>query len=1312
MDSERWRRVDDLFSEALERPAAERDEFLRGACDDPSLRREVEVLLAAHERAGSFIERPAFSFAGEHDVTAASQRRSFGPYEVVEFLGRGGMGEVFKARDPRLGREVAVKTLSRQAHPDPRSLRRLELEARAAGALNHPNIVAVYDVGSEGGVPFLVTELLEGETLQSRIRAGPLAPREALGLAAQIAAGLAAAHRKDIVHRDLKPANLFLTRDGRLKILDFGLAKRQPTPSAAATAHTQPGVVMGTAGYMSPEQVRGLGVGARSDVFSFGAVLYELLSGRRAFHGDSAVETMAEILHGEPPPLGGEIPAAVESLLRRCLRKAAEDRFADGEELARAIAGLENALAQTSSGATTAAAPPPLAVETLAVLPFVNLGGAADEDYFCAAMATELIAALGKLPGLRVLARPPAGARLPGSEDLRALGRELGITRILEGSVRRAGDRLRVTVQLLDVADGSHLWSDKLDREMGDVFELQDEIAQRIVQALRPRLAAPPSRRRPTPDLEAYHLYLRGRHRWLQRHEGGLQEGVRFFEQALERDPGYALAWAGLAESYAVMGLGLYDLLPPREAAPRAQAAARRALEFDPELPDAHACLGWTALHYDWDLERSAAHFERALELAPERAITHHWHLFLQVARGDFEGATASSRRAWELDPLSLIVNAGLAPPRYYARDYAGAAEAARKLVRLAPDFAVARFWLGKTLAAQGDAAAALPEFEALSRLAGGGSRGLALVGWAQAMSGDRAAAQRSLEALGRRAGERYVPAFHHALVHLGLGEHQAALGELERAREERCDYLPFLALDPLFDPLRDHPGFAQLLARAGLARSLAVSRPAPSTSGGRRATAVLPFLDLGEGDDNLHIGLGLADATIGELARVPGLVVRPTSAILGYAGAKLDLRRAAEELGVENLIAGTFQRSSDRLRVSVQLLEASGERALWATRIDTSLDDLFAVQDQVSREIARALEPRLGAAAAIPRPAHAPRGEVYELYLKGRVHLFRETLEDCLSAVDCLDRACTLDPEFALGWAGLADAYSRIAFTFLPEGEWYARAWEACERALALDPELPEARYVRGGRLLWSPQRGFDHAAALADLVPAIAARPSLEEAHVRLGVILHHVGLIDEVERELERALDVTPGHALARQHLGLVQFTRGQFAEALATYDRASADVPRSWVLYQLALCELRLGRDGAARATVDRMLQQEPTDVLVHPLLALLAARRGDGDEARRQVAETESRRRDFGHFHHAEYEAGCALALLDDRAAAVSWLRRAANNGFPCGPQFARDPFLAGLRGEPGFEALLGELEERRREYAALYARLRRPRPVA
>lgn len=505
-----------------------------------------------------------------------------------------------------------------------------------------------------------------------------------------------------------------------------------------------------------------------------------------------------------------------------------------------------------------------------------------------------------------------------------------------------------------------------------------------------------------------------------------------------------------------------------------------------------------------------------------------------------------------------------------------------------------------------------------------------------------------------------------------------------------------------------------RLIAAVAAELLAAASGTAPAASEvPQRAVAVLPFRDLNPDlaeplaeRRNAHLEVGLADATIGELALIRGLIVRPTSTVLRYRQSAVDPQQAGRELAVDAVLVGTFQRAGARLRVTVQLIATEDGRALWAAKINTSLDDLFEMQDQVSRNIARALEIELAPPAERRRRPRGPAGEVYELVLKGRIHLLHESLEECLAAMDCFDQACAADPGSALGWAGLADAYSRIAFTFLPEGDWYARAWAACEQALALEPELPEALYVRGGRLRWSPHGGFDHAGALRDLVPALAARPSLEDGHVRLAVILHHVGLIDEVERELDRALSFSPDHFMARQHHGLCLVTRGRFREARAIYRAAVAQAPESWLHYRVALCELQLGELDEAAATLEQLVRQTPRDVLQYPIRGLLAALRDDPAQARQQALLTVEHRRSFGHYHHAQYDIACIYALLGDHGAAVTWLDEAARNGFPCYPQFAGDPFLRPLQGERRFTALLEKLRQESAGYGRLYGELR------
>ncbi len=1320
MDPERWKRVSGIFEAALGRGLPERPAFLAEACgQDASLRAEVEELLAAHEAGGSLLEGGALRIAqrlaraagaaedvldtGESGLAPGAR---LGPYEIVEIMGAGGMGEVYRARDPRLGREVAVKVIRRAAPLPPDAERRFQLEARAAGALNHPAILTVYDVGAEGGVPYVVTELLEGETLRERLRTGPPPVDDCVEYARQIVAGLAAAHEKGIVHRDLKPENLFLTRDGRVKILDFGLAKRfqgeEPGRGAPDPSLTRAGYLLGTVRYMSPEQVRGRPADPRSDIFSFGAVLYEMLSGRRAFAGESAGEAMSAVLTADPLRLSWtDIPRPLESLARRCLNKAPEDRFQSARDLAFAL----EAIAATAGAPTASAPAPPQPVPSVAVLPFVNLSADPEQDYFCEGIAEDLRNALARLPGLRVAGRSSAFRFKGRGDDLRRIGRELGVERVIEGSVRKAGARLRITVQLVSVADGYHQWSERFDRGVEDVFAVQDEITARVVEALSPRLGghAIPLRKRHTDDLEAYHLYLKGRYYWNKRHEGGMLEGLKAFQQAIDRDPSYAPAHAGVADSYALLG-SWFDVLPGHEAMPRAKAAALRALELDPELAEAHASLAWVRLHYEWDWPAAEQDFRRSLDLDPGRAATHHWYSFFLSAMGRGEEAAAEAQRAWELEPLALIINANLAQPHYFARRFDRAIAEAEKLIRMEPAFPVAHQWLALACAAERRYGEAIAANEAYAAAFGRTTRTLALIAHARARSGDRDGALRDLETIRALAGERHVPAAHFALVHIGLGEVDEAFRWLEQAYEERFDWLAYLAVEPLFDPVRDDPRFEALLGRLRLREAASrAGRTLPTSPAGppRKSVAVLPFRSLSADPGSAHLGLGLADATITELALQRALLVRPTSAILRFQDRGVDPLEAARELGVDAVLEGTFQRSGRHRRVTVRLLATGGGEPLWAAKIDTSLDDIFRLQDEVAQAIAGALEVELTAADRSRRERHAAErpaaAQAYDFYMRGRAHFVRENLEEIIAAVDWFEKAREVDAGFALAWAGLADAYLRIAFDFQPEGNWYERAQAACERTLTLDPALPEGLYARG-RLRWSPQAGWDHAGALRDLMAAIAARPSLDDAHRRTGIILYHVGLVREAMERFRQALALSPEH-LARYHLGFCHYHLGDYEKALELTQGVADRAIARWIHYQIALCQVRLGRLEEAERTAAQLRRG-------YPILALVAALRGDADEAHAQIRLVEADRRAFGHYHHAQYEVASAYARLGEPDDALAWLEASARNGYPCLALFERDPFLDPLRGLERFERLMGEIREECAGYARLYAELR------
>jgi TolB-like protein/Tfp pilus assembly protein PilF len=472
------------------------------------------------------------------------------------------------------------------------------------------------------------------------------------------------------------------------------------------------------------------------------------------------------------------------------------------------------------------------------------------------------------------------------------------------------------------------------------------------------------------------------------------------------------------------------------------------------------------------------------------------------------------------------------------------------------------------------------------------------------------------------------------------------------------------------------------------------------------KSIAVLPFHNLGQDPGDASLGLGLADATITELALVKALLVRPTAAILRYQEAPVDPVQAGLELGVDAVVHGTFQRIGARIRVTVQLVATDSGRSLWGTKVSTSLNDVFDMQDAVSRQVAGALEIELtqGDERRLARAPHVS-GEAYALFAEGRLHAFQETIEHVSTAVELFERAVEVDPRFARAYASLADAYLRIEHTWDPEGDWHARGEDACERALALDPTLPEGHHVRG-RLAWSAQRGFNHAAAIRAFMAAIAGRPSLNESHHWLGIILFHVGLFDEALAHFARARAISPDDTIALMHQGYCRYLLGDYPHALELSAAAISRAPSLWARYQLALAELQTGALDAAERTVNLAARTYPGDVLCYPVRGLIAARRGQEDEADRQIDLTVRNQKAFGHYHHAQYDVACIHALLGRTDRALEWLTEAARNGFPCAAFFERDPLLASVRGDSRFVALMQNLQIECGTYARLYESLR------
>jgi len=582
-------------------------------------------------------------------------------YRILEKLGAGGMGVVYSAEDTRLGRLVALKFLTHESARSPEAVKRFTREARTASALNHPHICTIYAIDEFEGQPFLAMELLRGQTLKERLGGKPLPIAECIEFGIQLADALDAAHQKGIVHRDLKPSNVFVTERDQAKLLDFGLAKQfvlaKPT-DATNTGVTAQGTPVGTVGYMSPEQARGRVLDHRTDLFSLGTVLYEMAAGRPAFRGRTVVETIDAILNQAPEPLDSMLPpkpAHLTQLVSALLAKSAAARPPTARAVLDHLRRIRADVAAegTRFTATTAVAiPRPQA--SIAVLPFLNLGPDADNEYFSDGLAEELISALKRIPGLRVAARTSAFAFKGTSADIGTIGGRLNVATVLEGSVRRAGNRLRITARLVDVADGYDLWSERFDREMEDVFAIQDEIAGSIVHKLELRLGearAASLIRRHTEKKEAYHLYLKGRFYWAKRYRGGLKAAIEHLQRAIGEDPDYALAYAGLADAFVF--LALYSLVKPRDAFGRARQAAEKALSLDPALAEGHTSLALVRFGADWDFPGAEEEFRRALEIDPAQAYARIYYSWLLVLMGRADEAIGQARSGQDTDPLS-----------------------------------------------------------------------------------------------------------------------------------------------------------------------------------------------------------------------------------------------------------------------------------------------------------------------------------------------------------------------------------------------------------------------------------------------------------------------------------------------------------------------------------------------------------------------------------------------------------------------------------------------------------------------------------
>ena len=735
-----------------------------------------------------------------------------GPYEIIAPIGAGGMGEVYRATDTKLRRDVAIKVLPGEMASDPARLRRFEQEARAASALNHPNIVTIYEIGEHEGTSYIAMEYVQGRTLRAMLSPGPLPGDQLVRYATQMAEGLAKAHHAGIVHRDLKPENIVISEDGYLKILDLGLAKLlalddDDEGSAAATVDrdgTTPGTILGTVSYMSPEQAKGQPADFRSDQFSFGAVVYEMAVGRAAFRRDSAAETLSAVLRDDPPPLSEVRPDAPRSLLAvvsRCLSKQRDGRFAS-------TAGLLEALRSAGGGVQET-----ISTRSIAVLPFTNLSSDPEDEYFSDGLTDEIITDLSRLRDLQVTPSPSAFRFKGTDKSIREIATELNVRYILVGRLRKSGRNLRMTAQLVDAESDRALWADKYTADLEQVFEAQEQVSRAIARALKVELTGAAR----APNAAAAEAYLKGRHFFRQATGDGLEKALDCFEQATKSDPDHAPAYSGIAVTLVWMASG-WEAMPVREAMPRARAAAERALQLDPSLVEAHVAMGAVATYSDWDPHLAERSFQEALQLSPNDAGALYWstHPLIWLDTR-FEEALARVQRATQLSPVDPWIQVQHCWIHHFGRDFEAAIDRARHLVALEPLWGLGHYALGVCLATTGRLAEARASLHRGIDLDGRGVHHVAWLGATHALSGSDSEAQKCLAELESHEQRGSNVAAWKLVVHSCLGNADQVMQLLEEAFQERSVSLVFHLMHPVVDCVRENSRFVDLLHRMKL---------------------------------------------------------------------------------------------------------------------------------------------------------------------------------------------------------------------------------------------------------------------------------------------------------------------------------------------------------------------------------------------------------------------------------------------------------------------------------------------------------------
>ena len=1173
--------------------------------------------------------------------------RKVGVYRLDEEIGRGGMGAVYRATrvDGEFDQTVAVKLIKRGMDTD-MILRRFRRERQILATLNHPNIGYFLGGGStEDGLPYFVMEFIDGSPLYKYCDDQKLTVRERLEVFRQVCWAVAAAHEKQIVHRDVKPSNIMVKQDGKPKLLDFGIAKvLDPDFSSTESEPTATQMRVMTPEYASPEQISGEVVGAASDIYSLGVILYELLTGHRPYRLRRRVpDDVARVIREELPTnpsgsvtrdedlvpnngsemtldqvlssrktsvseLRSELSGDLDKIILKALRKRPEERYPTAVEFADDITNfLEGRPVQAEYFVSMANISRPRSADKLsiAILPFkvLSTGGTGESDaaFVGIGMADALIS---RISGVQRLIVRPTSSVLPfeNANPLTA-SRELGVDYVLEGTVRVFGGRIRVSVQLYNAVRDTAEWARAFDKEIGDVLEVEDSIASEVSRALLPRLTREERskiERRGTNIPEAYAAYMHGRYQWSRFTNDGLKKAVEEFRRAIELDPNYALPHLGLADYY--VWASIFGEIPSAEGFPKAQEAASKALEIDDTLGDAYAIFTFAVLLYDWNFADAEYLARKAVEFSPNNPFAHECYSNFLTSQGRFEEGVAEIRKAEALDPISPRAILMTAWTLYQARRFRESELKARKAVAMQEDFPQGYLHLGNTLIHTGKVDEAV---EMLRKSAEGwGNSGMPryLLAFARAAQGNTLAVRQILEKLHTVERESYMKPYFIAMTYVAAGDHDKAFEYFQRAVDERNEWMTWFGTDPKLDPIRGDERYMEILrqTRNPLAnRGIHPAVESHSTGNRERSIAVLPFQLVSNNEkstaEDAYLSLGLSDAVTMRLSNVRKFLVRPTSSVLPFMDRQTDAFDCGRELGVEFVVDGIIRRIGDKIRVTAQLLDVGENSTRWSASFSEKLTDVLELEDSISEQVTRSLLPKLSGDDEIrisKRGTNNP--EAHDAYLQGRYFWNQFTPDSFPKSLSAFMRAVALDPEYAQAYAGICDYFTWAGiYGLLSPSEAHPKVLAAAEKALDIDEDLAEAHAALG--LYYSNQQRWSESEICYRR--AIDLSPNYPLSHEWLSALLVGTGRFEEGVKELYLAEELNPMSLRPKVLTAWTIYQTRQYERALAKakeLERMNPEFMQTQL--QTANILLEMGQYEEALEYASRAVQLEPESPL--------------------------------------------------------------------------------------------------------------------